>query len=96
MSQTPQASGLSRAILKQLSNPLKLRLVPLHVAMIVWCAPSLFFSTLSLDNVIYATTARITREPEPCRHGTRDRATQEGALAPGTATSSAPVTTSTN
>jgi Tfp pilus assembly protein PilO len=58
MSQTPQASGLSRAILKQLSHPLKLRLVLCVAMIVVWQA--LFFSPLS-DNVS-ATTARIARE----------------------------------
>ena len=58
MSQTPQTSGLSRAILKQLSHPLKLRLVLCVAMIVVWQA--LFFSPLS-DNVS-ATTARIARE----------------------------------
>jgi Tfp pilus assembly protein PilO len=58
MNQTPQASGLSRAILKQLSHPLKLRLVLCVAMIVVWQA--LFFSPLS--DSVSATTARIARE----------------------------------
>jgi hypothetical protein len=58
MSQTPQASGLSRAILKQLSNPLKLRIVLCFAMIVAWQA--LFFSPLSEG--VSATTARIDRE----------------------------------
>jgi Tfp pilus assembly protein PilO len=58
MNQTPQASGLSRAILKQLSHPLKLRLVLCVTMILVWQA--LFFSPLS--DSVSATTARIARE----------------------------------
>ncbi len=58
MSSDPQPSGLSRAILKQLSHPLKLRLVLCVAMIVVWQA--LFFSPLS--DSVSATTARIARE----------------------------------
>jgi hypothetical protein len=58
MSQTPASSGLSRVILKQLSHPLKLRLVLCVTTIAVWQA--LYFSPLS--DGVSTTTARIDRE----------------------------------
>jgi hypothetical protein len=55
MSQTPAKAGLHRAILKQLSHPLKLRLVLCVTMLIVWYA--LFFSPLSEG--VAVTTSRI-------------------------------------
>ena len=58
MSQPPSSSGLSQLIQKQLSSPLKLRLVLCITAIVVWQA--LFFGPLGEQ--VTATTARIGLE----------------------------------
>jgi Tfp pilus assembly protein PilO len=58
MSQSTSSSGMRRLLLKQLSHPLKLRLVLCAAIIVAWHA--LFLSPLSEQAA--ATTARISRE----------------------------------
>jgi Tfp pilus assembly protein PilO len=58
MSQTPSSTGLRRVILKQLSHPMKLRIVLCTATILVW--QGLFVSPLS--EKVAATTARIAHE----------------------------------
>ena len=71
MSQPPSSSGLSLLIQKQLSHPLKLRLVLCITTIVVWQA--LFLGPLGEQ--VSATTARIGLE----RSGRRRRARSSGS-----------------